>query len=748
MTRKPKRAKKTASGAFRGALFAAIFGAIVSFSIADANPAYFVLATLGVLASWLGSVRPARPAPRRLINTVLLLVIVIGGVEVLRVGVGVSAFAVFVALLLVVKLLDLRSPRDDGQVLVLCLSVMVAAVLTSNSFLTGTAMLIESVLLLRAFVLFQVYRVVRMGRAQDARLGRRSRVDIRSMMIATGFLCALIGSGLFVVLPRNVGTQAFGQWGAGRSVSGFNDKVELGRPGRISTSSKPVLDLTVRDRNGMNSGSENSPPIYLRGAVLEVYREGNWERSSIMRVPLAERIRMFPPDTTLKPRGNFDNSRWDQHYEVSMRPVGDGPVYLFTPWRPVEFHILNEPMRLGYDFSRGLFLKDGLGGGVEYAVRTVNDEFRTIPIAPDAQRGEVVATEIPEEIAQLARQIVRDGGIDPDPFARAVSSDASAVRLIENFLRSRYKYTLDAQPVPSGMDATSWFLFEHKQGHCEYYASALTLMARSLGIPARVVTGYIASDYNAVTGQYTVRESNAHAWVEAEIAPGQWRTFDGTPPSDFHDIHVPDPGFFRSLSKMYESVEFLWGRVVVGYDSDTRDQIIGDRVGDFGLARMGDHLLARFAAGRSKLISRAALVALIVFAGSMFLGIALMRSQHLIACLRAWYRSLLTRFGLSQGERAGITRDVQRLELAINHALRQAGAPRPLWMPLKQHLREHEPALSRSQGLYESLTGAADVLYLERFSKESVLAPDRVSDLVSALRRSENQVQAHSPNPG
>lgn len=748
MSRAPKRARKTASSTFRGALFAAIIGAVISFSIADANPAYIVLTLLGVLASWIWSVRPARPAPRRLINTVLLLVIVIGGIEVLRVGVGVSAFAVFVALLLIVKLLDLRSPRDDGQVLVLCLSLMVAAVLTSNSFLTGTAMLIESVLLLRAFVLFQVYRVVRMGRAQDARLDRRSRVDIRSMMMATGFLCALIGSGLFIVLPRNVGTQAFGQWGAGRSVSGFSDKVELGRPGRISTSSKPVLDLTVRDRNGMNIGSEGSPPIYLRGAVLEVYRSGNWERSSIMLVPLAERIRMFPPDTTLKPRGSFDNSRWDQQFEINMRPVGDGPVYLFTPWRPVEFHILDEPMRLGFDFSRGLFLKDGLGGEVEYAVRTVNDEFRTIPINAEAQRGEVTPTVISAEIEQLASEIVRAGGIEPDPAVRAVSSDATAVRLLENYLRSRYKYTLDAQPVPSGVDATSWFLFEHQQGHCEYYASALTLMARSLGIPARVVTGYIASDYNAVTGQYTVRESNAHAWVEAEIAPNQWRTFDGTPPSDFHDIHVPDPGFFRSLSKMYESVEFLWGRIVVGYDSDARDQIIGERVGDFGLTRMGDRLLARLAAGRSKLISRAAMIAAIVFAGSMFVGLVLMRSQHLIAHLRAWWLNLLARLGLAKRMETGVSRDVQRLEQAINHALRQAGVPRPLWLPLKQHLREHEPDLSRSPALYESLMGAADLLYLERFSRDSGHASDRVSGLVNALRRSEKQAGAHSPNQG
>ncbi|CAN0593276.1 unnamed protein product, partial [Laminaria digitata] len=190
-----------------------IFGAIVSFAIADLSPLYLVLAMMGCFTSWFASVTPARPAPRGLINVILLLVIAIAGVEMLRVGVGVNAFAVFVTLLLVVKLLDLRSARDDGQVLVLCLSIMVAAVLTSNSFMTGLMMIIESVLLLRAVILFQIYSVVSLGHARHTRISRPARIDIRSMMIASGFLCMLIGGLVFVALPRNIGSQAFGQWG-------------------------------------------------------------------------------------------------------------------------------------------------------------------------------------------------------------------------------------------------------------------------------------------------------------------------------------------------------------------------------------------------------------------------------------------------------------------------------------------------------------------------------------------------------
>lgn len=744
--KRPGRPSKPIEPMFRSAMLWAIFGAMVTFAIADASPLYLVAFLGSTLVVWSASVRPGRPAPRAVINTVLMLVVAIAGIETLRSGVGVSAFAVFVAFLLVVKLLDLRTPRDDGQVLVLCLSVLVAAVLTSNSFLTGAMMLVECVLLLRAFLLFQMYTVGRLGSDQSVGVGRRVRVDIRSMMMGAGFVCVVIAASIFVVLPRNVGSQAFGQWGGGGSVSGFSDEVELGRPGRITMSSTPVLDLTVRDRNGINIGEANSPPIYLRGAVLEEYDDGNWKRSSIVRVPLTERIQFFAPETILRPRDELDYSRWDFEFFIGMRSVTDGPVYLFTPWRPVEFHTLSQPIRLGYDFSRGLFLRDGVGGStLSYAVRTLNDEFRIPQIDDDAIRSQVFAGDISPNIVERAYEVVRDGGVEPDPSVRPLAMDSAAVRLLETHLRTRYRYTLDAQPVPRGRDATEWFLFERQEGHCEYYASALTLMCRSIGIPARVVTGYIASDFNAVTGQYTIRESNAHAWVEAEIAPGMWRTFDGTPPDDFHDLHVPDPGLFRSFAKMYESVEFLWGRMVIGYDSEARQQIVGARVGDFGLTNLSDRLLSRFAAGRQRLVSRAVLVSIIVFSATMFVGLVLMRWDEISTVLRRLLAGLMQKLGLGNELESGDSQPLRRLERAIADRLDQAGAPRPPWKPLRQHLHASEHAFEEDPDALGALFEGARIVYQSRFARDAVADPERISAVLERLRKSENAAKPAQP---
>ncbi len=746
LSKSTSSAGRSAHQIFSRAMIQAAIGAITVFSIADENPAYFVLSLLGVLMVWIFSVRPKQPAPRLLINSILMLVVVYAGIEMLRIGVGVNAFAIFAVLLLIVKMLDLREPRDDGQIIVLTVSILIAAVLTSNTLMTGVLTVIVSILIMRAVVYFQIHAVLSMSAKDSSVIVKGAKIDIRSMLFATGFLCAIIGSVIFVVLPRNIGVQAFGQWGElGQSVSGFSDSVELGRPGRISQSSTPVLDLTVTDRNGANVGSESSSAIYLRGAVLNEYDNGKWVRSSMMSNPFADRIRRYPPNSTLNPQGN-ESLVWDRQYDFTIRSSANGPEYLFTPWKTTEFRVGDDPMRLGLDFKRGIFLKDGFGGRIEYSARARNTEFEEVAYDKFTDRNDVIPAQIEPEIAQLARQILTDGGVNPDPLVRPMREDIAAVRLIENHLRSRYSYTLDSQPVPNGEDATKWFLFERKTGHCEYYASALTLMSRSIGIPARVITGYVVSDFNTVTGQYVVRQSNAHAWIEAEIAPGHWRAFDGTPPADFHQIHEPDPSMWRSIAKFYESVEFLWVRSVVAYDSDAQQSIMGAQSTDLGLSNLGENLLNRLAAGRGRLIGRSAIVAGIVFASSMLIGIMLIKYKQIIANSWLWVQHWINRIQnrLLNSDSPAAHPRFDKLDRSVRRSLQRLEIPKPDWKPLKLHLAQelatHDLITDSTR---EALIEASDVLYRFEFSAQPQLIDlDQVSRLVGTLRRSEKLSKA------
>ena len=409
-------------------------------------------------------------------------------------------------------------------------------------------------------------------------------------------------------------------------------------------------------------------------------------------------------------------------------------------------------MRLGHDFERGLFLKDGVGGRLEHSVRRVNTQYDQINFERFDRRDSTYilsgaqALSIEPDIKEMASEILTQSGIEPDPALRSIRDDQAAVRLIENHLRSRFSYTLDAQPVPAGEDATKWFLFERKTGHCEYFASSLALMSRSVGIPARVITGYIVSDFNTVTGQFVVRESNAHAWVEAQIAPGVWRTFDGTPPADFHAIHEPDPSIWRSLSKMYESVEFLWVRSVVGYDSTSRQNIMGESSTDFGLTGMSESLFNRLAAGRGRLVAHSALIAVIVFASSMFIGVIALKYKELFAStldgLKVWIARLRVR-AFGQESCAYDPRLIQ-LETRLQKTFNRLGIPKPAWVPLKAHIQHNEPVLNAlAPPTRQAIIDASSLLYMHAFSPEpQAIEHAQVVRIQNVHRKSEK-----SPSP-
>lgn len=120
--------------------------------------------------------------------------------------------------------------------------------------------------------------------------------------------------------------------------------------------------------------------------------------------------------------------------------------------------------------------------------------------------------------------------------------------LINNYLRSTYKYNLDVDRFPKGADTADYFLFEEKQGYCEHFATAMGVMLRSLGIPARLVTGYAPGELNPFTGYYEVKVSNAHAWVEVFIEKYGWVPFDPTASSlDIQTLARNRTSIFDSL---------------------------------------------------------------------------------------------------------------------------------------------------------------------------------------------------------
>jgi len=128
-----------------------------------------------------------------------------------------------------------------------------------------------------------------------------------------------------------------------------------------------------------------------------------------------------------------------------------------------------------------------------------------------------IPQELPSRVIDLALDLT---ATQPMPYDRA--------KVLETYLR-QFPYSLDVPAPPADRDAVDYFLFDLKTGYCDYYASAMVIMARAVGIPARLVTGYTEGDYDQDNGYFVVRANNAHAWPELYFPEIGWVQFEPTP---------------------------------------------------------------------------------------------------------------------------------------------------------------------------------------------------------------------------
>lgn len=178
-------------------------------------------------------------------------------------------------------------------------------------------------------------------------------------------------------------------------------------------------------------------------------------------------------------------------------------------------------------------------------------------LAPEESQQSLALPDIPEPIAALAAGLVSE-------------DDVPGVRLEKILAHFSTKFVYSTRPPPGeASDPLLRFLFESRQGHCELFAGALTVLLRSAGIPARVATGFYGGYWNRVTGEQVFTGEDAHAWVEAYV-DGRWRWVDATPPSGRGQRQVSAWAWLRDT---VQAVEGLWYRYVVDFDGARRRDV-------------------------------------------------------------------------------------------------------------------------------------------------------------------------------
>jgi transglutaminase-like putative cysteine protease len=289
--------------------------------------------------------------------------------------------------------------------------------------------------------------------------------------------------------------------------SGATSSVDLHYRGRLGDA--PVMYV----RTGA--------PAYWRGLVFDTYRDGAWTAS-------LHGYRELPPyvPPRLLPSAPPDNLGTFVQTVRVLRPL---PGVINAAY-PVES--LYAPVAALREDAYGTFhTPDRLRAGQTYSVVSYLPNLTPAVLRGADRMDQENLDAYPDHYSIYA---------DPDPVSMRARDLASEVTLgaaneydqvmaLTTYLQRNYRYTLNLPPVPAGKDPVDWFLFDVKTGYCEQFATAEALMLRSLGIPARLATGYATGDYDPVLNQAIVREHDAHAWVEVWFPGHGWVPVDPTP---------------------------------------------------------------------------------------------------------------------------------------------------------------------------------------------------------------------------
>lgn len=458
----------------------------------------------------------------------------------------------FLYVLVGIKFLEAKSPRDGG--LLVCLALFLAL----TQFFYGQSIIAAAIALPAVLVLGGTLAALRDSPAVTG--DWKGPLAATARMLVQGIPLAAL---LFFVFPRLAGPL----WGTPADAgarSGLSDRMA---PGAISALS---LSDAVAFRVDFNGPPPSPAQRYWRGPVLSRFDGFEWSTLPQTRrgVLNATGARAIEYTVTLEPH----NRSWLfalEHPRSLPRPAADDPLSSSGPFKDIAV--------LTYD--QQLLATAPVTQAIRYTQRsTLADSFAA---RSDTDRRDNL---------QLPRRNPRTVAFAHELRSRAVSDRAFVAEVLGWFRRESFVYTL-APPLLEG-DTVDAFLFDTRRGFCEHYAGAFVVLLRAAGIPARVVTGYQGGEINPNGGYMIVRDSDAHAWAEALI-DGAWKRFDPTAAVAPSRVErglggalpqgepVPylarlDMTWLKSLGLQWDAVNYQWQRGVVGFNLERQRDLLRD----------------------------------------------------------------------------------------------------------------------------------------------------------------------------
>lgn len=478
---------------------------------------------------------------------------------------AVIYFTIFVQLL---RVATGTKNRDFFQIYVLAFMHLIAATMISNDVLFILPFAMFIVLAPWTFTLYNLK--VQFERHHDA---PRLEAMMNSKQVIGGkfftltavlSLLLLVNTlAVFFLFPRVSFGFLFKRVKATGAVSGFSEKVDLSSFGEIKQSDAIVM--RVEPLANPVTDWEN---LYWRGLAYDNYLGKRWDRSNDQKHKL--NVDVYSGGVNLESKQPSAPFR----YKIFLEPLETQTLFAADYLTALSWDKLQIERMLRTDFSvsidnfRSLYFNSGIASDRIYIGSSLvtapsveklrTDNFDNSAEGRAALDKYLAVPDFSPRFFELARSIGGD--------LKSVYDRAQAVTV---YLRQQYQYTLNV-PRASG-EPIEDFLFRSKQGHCEYFATSGVLLMRALNVPARLVSGFRGGDWNEYGKHLTVRQRDAHTWIEVWFPSYGWQRFDPTPPDNtargFKTIR------FAALRKLFDFVELRWYKYIVSYDLQSQYQI-------------------------------------------------------------------------------------------------------------------------------------------------------------------------------
>jgi transglutaminase-like putative cysteine protease len=544
---------------FNGALYLLVlsgFGALASTGGLDL-PTVVLVGLALALRGYQLLTRREFVIPERWTTLLTLIYIFIYLVDYFFVSRGFLGATVHLVLFtMVVRLFSLQRTRDHYMLAVLSfLMVLAAAVLTVGSMflLSFAGFLLVAVV---TFVLMEMRHSVAAEptHALDPHVASprvaspTQRMAYALLAIAPALMLMILAGSflIFFLLPR-VSSRYLSAYTPTSDVStGFTDRVQLGRIGQIQQSSAVVMHIEIQ--NDLQGGYD----LKWRGIALSAFDGRVWSNSyeQTQLRPAGDGSYRLP--SLVDPRGAAAVAGRSIRYRILMEPLGTNVFFLAE--RPQS--LTGNFRQVSMDAGGAVYDLDSEHPINRYdaesqLAETDNDELRLAAnTAPGGMDEYLKLPPLDGRISKLAEEIAAPA---PSNYDKAIA--------VERYLSTHFGYTLEL-PRSLPHDPLANFLFERKKGHCEYFASSMAVMLRSLRIPSRIVTGFRGGEFNDLTGQYVVRASDAHSWVEAYFPGSGWISFDPTPAGS-----LPARNGWSRMQLYVDAAASFWREWIINYDA-------------------------------------------------------------------------------------------------------------------------------------------------------------------------------------